>query len=173
MSQASAALWLLCSAIFTTGLENSISWASSRSLTLAASGKSFLSLGVIAICNNAHYLQSQMCTMDSRSQGGDTHRYPKTHLQFLSPCMQLHSPIHTELNIQAIYPSLLKFLPATVSVRLVALQQSELRGTEFEIFQSLSNSIHSGDCSIFKKIRKEHTEESHDCCRKWIHRNVL
>lgn len=43
MSQVSAVLWLLCVAISTTGLENSIS--------LASSCESFLSLGV-------HYLQS-------------------------------------------------------------------------------------------------------------------
>lgn len=152
MSQVSAALWLLHAAIFTTGLENPISRASFCPLSLAASGKSFLSPGVC-------YLQH--CTLftitnvpnEYRKLRRDTHQYTKTHLQFLAPCSPLHSPIHTELNIQAIYPWCCNFsLPPCWFCwkKKVALQQQELKGAEFDFFQSLSNSILTGEWNWLK-----------------------
>lgn len=154
MSQVSAALWLLHGAIFTTGLENSISRASSWPLTLAASGKSF-PLPVSSLFATSHIISNhKMCTMNTGSQGGDMHQYTKTHLQFLAPCSPLQSPIRTESNTQAIYPWRCNFSPLPCWFgwkQRVALQQRELKGTEFEMFQSLSNSIHSDNCSVFKK----------------------
>lgn len=103
MSQVSAALWRRHAVVLTTGLENSISWASCCPLTPAASWKSSRSSGALWFWLGTLFTITSKHN-EFRKWRRDTHQYTKMHLPFLAPCSPPHSPIHTELNIQAIYP---------------------------------------------------------------------
>lgn len=115
-----------------------------------------------------------MCTMNSESQGG-------THIAILKyiynswlPAVHCNLP-STELNTQAIYPWCCNFslLPLLIWLKTESgAATARAQGTEFEIFQSLSNFIQSDDCSVFKK-KSTDEKNSPDYYRKQIHENVL
>lgn len=158
--------------IFTTGQGNSISRASSCPLTLSASGKSFLSLGVRHL---RHYTLFTITNVHNefRKARRDTHHYTELHLQFLCSLQSTALSHPHRINIYK------QFTPGAVisfcfHVGLIENRERHCSSRGRSLKFSSHWTIPFTQVIVQFSKQKEHTEKkSCDYFRNRIHQSVL